>query len=228
MLHQIPFHALFDGQQYLLETYHLSYAPSATIFALCQQRVPRQTGQALIMGVADLSIPFVTEEVRRVSSFFTTPRTYLEDTATTTVFRNQAARSDIVHLACHGLFRNGNPMFSALKLYEAWLTATEVLALDLQGALVTLSACESGRNQVLAGDEIIGLTRAFLGAGTATLVVSQWLVEDQSTAQLMTTFYDQLTKGHARSAALRNAQLALKEHYPHPYYWAPFILIGQR
>jgi CHAT domain-containing protein len=103
-----------------------------------------------------------------------------------------------------------------------------VIRLDLAGALVTLSACESGRNEVYAGDELIGLTRAFLGAGATTLVAGLWLVQDETTAELMENWYKLLSEGVGRATALRNAQLALKDKYPHPYYWAPFVLIGQR
>jgi CHAT domain-containing protein len=119
-------------------------------------------------------------------------------------------------------------MFSALKLHDGWLTAADVIGLDLGGALVTLSACESARNQVLAGDELVGLVRGFLGAGAATLVATLWLVQDDTTSWLMEKWYAQLRTGVERAAALRNAQLALKEKLPHPYYWAPFVLIGQR
>ena len=133
-----------------------------------------------------------------------------------------------MHLACHGMFRSDNPMFSSLKLHDGWLTAADVLHLDLAGALVTLSACESARNEVFAGDELIGLTRAFLGAGAATLVASLWLVQDETTLEMMETWYEHLSTGVGRAAALRKAQLALKDKYPHPYFWAPFVLIGQR
>ncbi len=119
-------------------------------------------------------------------------------------------------------------MFSSPKLCDGWLTAADALDLDLEGALVTLSACESGRNEVFAGDELIGLTRGFLGAGAATLVASLWLVQDETTAELMEKWYEHLRNGVGRATALRNAQLALKDRCPHPYYWAPFVLIGQR
>jgi CHAT domain-containing protein len=102
------------------------------------------------------------------------------------------------------------------------------MRLDLAGALVTLSACESGRNEVFAGDELMGLTRAFLGAGATTLVASLWLVQDETTAELMENWYEHLSEGSGRATALRNAQLTLKDKYSHPYYWAPFVLIGQR
>ena len=148
--------------------------------------------------------------------------------ATIDAIGEKAPGCGIVHLACHGMFRGDNPMFSSLKLHDGWLTAADVLGLDLGGALVTLSACESARNRVLAGDELIGLARGFLGAGAATLVASLWLVQDETTSLTMELWYARMRDGAGRTTALREAQLALKERRPHPYYWAPFVLIGQR
>jgi CHAT domain-containing protein len=142
--------------------------------------------------------------------------------------RSAASGCGVLHLACHGLFRADNPMFSSLKLHDGWLTAADAMRLDLKGTLVTLSACESGRNEVFAGDELIGLTRAFLGAGAATLAVSLWLVQDETTASLMARYYERLRDGAGPAEALRAAQLAIKDEHPHPYYWAPFVLIGRR
>jgi CHAT domain-containing protein len=103
------------------------------------------------------------------------------------------------------------------------------MQLNLSDALVTLSACESGRSHVAGGDEVIGLPRAFLGAGAATVVVSLWLAQDETTARLMSHWYAHLRDQGVRPAtALREAQLALKAEYPHPYYWAPFITVGRR
>ncbi|MCB0009048.1 MAG: CHAT domain-containing protein, partial [Anaerolineales bacterium] len=227
VLHQVPFHALFDGQRYLLESYEISYAPSATTYALCAAKGSRPAGHALVLGVADSRIPFVVEEVAAVSTALANSRTFLNESATYSALQGVAPGCRLLHLACHGLFRGDNPMFSALQLHDHWVTANELMALDLDGALVTLSACESGRSNILAGDEIIGLTRAFLGAGAATLVASLWLVEDESTARLMSDWYRRMPDA-SRAAALRQAQLALKETHSHPYYWAPFVLVGQR
>jgi CHAT domain-containing protein len=119
-------------------------------------------------------------------------------------------------------------MFSALKLHNGWLTATDVAHLNLTDALVTLSACESGRSQVLGGGESIGLVYAFLSAGSATLLVSQWLVQDEVTANLMEHCYTQMATATDLAEALRTAQCAILAAHPHPYYWAPFVLIGQR
>jgi CHAT domain-containing protein len=148
--------------------------------------------------------------------------------ATTDALQSASFGCSVLHLACHGLFRADNPMFSSLKLHDAWLTAADVMQLDLAGTLVTLSACESGRNEVFAGDELIGLTRAFLGVGVSSLVVSLWLVQDETTASLMEKYYERLSDGAGPAEALRAAQLAIKDEHPHPYYWAPFVLVGQR
>lgn len=227
-LHQIPFHALFDGERYLLERFEISYAPSATVFALGHQRAPQRSGSALVFGVSDPLIPAVAAEAGAVAQFLDQAEVYTDAQATLSVLQAKTISCNILHLACHGLFRADNPMFSALKLGDGWLTAADVMQFDLSDALVTLSACESGRSQVFAGDEIMGLTRAFLGAGAATLVVSLWLVQDDTTTALMAAWYEQLGYGLGRAAALRAAQLALKARHPHPYYWAPFVLIGQR
>ncbi|MCG8351547.1 MAG: CHAT domain-containing protein [Chloroflexales bacterium] len=226
-LHRVPFHALFDGQNYLIERFEVMYTPSVTLLALCRQRSPRHTGRALVLGVPDPSIPAVAEEVHTVAQQLDGAVVYLDEQATLAALRAEAPHCDIIHLACHGLFRSDNPSFSALKLHDGWLTAADALSLDLSGALVMLSACESGRSQVLGGDEIVGLTRALLGAGATTLMVSLWLAQDDTTAALAVHIYTQLRRGAKPAAALRAAQLAIKAHAPHPYYWAPFILVGK-
>jgi CHAT domain-containing protein len=232
ILHNVPFHALFHGENYLLDRCEVSYAPSATVLALCQQSVLHDPTCALITGVADARIPAALAEVQSVAQGLAEAgiqaETLTDESATLVAIKAQAPGYDILHIACHGLFRADNPMFSALNLYDGWLTAADVMQLNLKDSLVTLSACESGRGTVLQGDEVIGLPRAFLGAGAASVIVSLWLVHDETTVTLMTHLYDQLSEGMGRAAALRAAQRALREKYSHPYYWAPFILIGQR
>ena len=228
LLHQIPFHALCDGERYLLERFEISYAPSARVYTLCQQQAPQASGKALVMSVPDPLIPAVTEEARAVARHLPGAEVLSDREATTDALQSVAPGCSALHLACHGLFRADNPMFSSLKLHDGWLTAADVMQLDLAGARVTLSACESGRNEVFAGDELIGLTRAFLGVGASTLVVSLWLVQDEATASLMEKYYARLRDGARPAEALRTAQLAIKDELPHPYYWAPFVLVGQR
>ncbi|MDQ4076498.1 MAG: CHAT domain-containing protein [Chloroflexota bacterium] len=232
VLHQVPFHALYDGREYLIDRWEISYAPSATVFALCQQRRRYDMSRGLVVGVPDELIPAVATETRLVSQQLGESGVHTQqlvgERATPVALRSATTRCDLLHFACHGLFRADNPMFSALKLHNRWLTAADVMQLKLDDALVTLSACESGRSHVIMGDEVIGLPRAFLGAGAATLVVSLWLVQDETTARLMADLYDRLCHQIPPATALRAAQRALKEQSPHPYYWAPFLLIGKR
>jgi CHAT domain-containing protein len=228
LLYRVPFQALSDGEQTLLERYVIAYAPSATALFLLQQRPAAGGGSALVVGVADPGIPAVQQEVQRVAAHLAAPSIQTDDAATVSALLAQLPAAGLLHLACHGIFRADNPMFSALKLTDGWLTAATVAQLRLRCALVVLSACESGRGQSSGGDELLGLARSFLGAGAATLIVSQWMVQDATTAELMDHFYGALAAGHGAAPALRLAQLAVKAHSPHPYYWAPFLLLGER
>jgi CHAT domain-containing protein len=227
LLHRVPFHALYDGAHYLLEAFEIAYAPSAMVLTLCRRRVPNRRRRTLALGVAAPSIPAVAREIAAVAEQVPGVVAHLDEQATLARLRAEAAGNDIIHLACHGLFRDDNPAFSGLKLFDGWLTAGDALDLDLDGALVTLSACESGRGQAQSGDEIVGLTRAFLGAGAATLVASLWLAHDETTADLMAAFYKELRQGSDPAAALRAAQLGLRARQPHPYFWAPFVVVGR-
>ncbi len=232
LLHQVPFHALFDGEAYLIDRSEIVYAPSAAVDALCTQRERRPPRRGVAAGLADALIPAVDAEARAVAGQLRRSGVetdlLLGEAATRQQIRAAADGRDVIHLACHGLFRADNPMFSALKLADGWLTAADVMQFQLRDALVVLSACESGRNRVLQGDEVIGFPRALLGTGTSSVLVSLWLVQDESTAALMGHWYEQMGAGFGRGAALRHAQQALREMHPHPYYWAPFVLIGQR
>jgi CHAT domain-containing protein len=132
-----------------------------------------------------------------------------------------------LHIAAHGVFRADNPMFSSIKLGDSWLNLFDIFNLQLGNELTVLSACETGMSAVWEGDELLGLARGFLYAGTPSLVVSLWTVNDRSTAQLMRHFYEGLQNGLSKSRALQEAMLQVKTFFPHPYYWAPFILMGK-
>jgi CHAT domain-containing protein len=118
-------------------------------------------------------------------------------------------------------------MFSSLKLGDSWLNLFDIFNLQLGAELTVLSACETGMSAVWEGDELLGLARGFLYAGTPSLVVSLWTVNDRSTAELMRHFYTELQRGASKARALQKAVIAVKAEYPHPYYWAPFMLMGK-
>lgn len=107
---------------------------------------------------------------------------------------------------------------------DGWLTAAEIAALDLNADLVVLSACDTGRGRI-TGDGVVGLPRAFLAAGAENVVVSLWQVPDAATAELMVSFYQQLTQGQDQANALRTAMLTTQATYPDPRNWSAFVLV---
>ncbi len=138
-----------------------------------------------------------------------------------------ATNVDVLHLACHAQFRSDNPLFSSLRLGDGWFTARDAYGLKLNCGLVTLSACETGMNAVAPGDELMGLARGFLSAGSPTVVMSLWTIDDQATTELMVAFYEELARTKSPAAALRSAQMKLLKQRPHPFFWSPFVLVGR-
>ncbi|MDQ3411324.1 MAG: CHAT domain-containing protein, partial [Chloroflexota bacterium] len=116
---------------------------------------------------------------------------------------------------------------SGLKLADGWLTAREVYNLRIGAGLVTLSGCDTGRSVIGSGDELIGLMRGFFAAGASSVVMSLWTVNDDSTADLMTAFYNEWRDGASAVSALRTAQLRGLDARRHPAFWAPFLLGGK-
>lgn len=226
-LNYVPFHALNDGEQYLLQSYEIGYAPSAAIWLKLAKKKTKPARNALLMAFADEKIPLVESEIHEINSIFPTAANFVGRAATVKAFFENAAKKDIIHLACHGQFRPDNPMFSSLHLAEGWLTVRDIVAKRLDTSLVTLSACETGRNKIFAGNEILGLARGFLSAGTAAIIVSLWNVNDDATSRLMSSLYSHLMSGETPGSSLRRAQLELIADGSHPYYWSPFIKIGK-
>jgi CHAT domain-containing protein len=226
-LHYLPFQALYDGGSYLIERREVSLAPSAVVLQQCLDQPTRDFRTALLLGVADEQIPRVDEELRALDHVFARVKRFSGDAATTDVLRRESGGVDVLHLACHAQFRSDNPLFSALKLSDGWFTARDAYALRLNCGLVTLSACETGMNAVAPGDELLGLTRGFLSAGSASVMMSLWTIDDEATAELMTAFYDVLVRVKSPAAALRHAQVKLLQQRPHPFFWSPFVLVGR-
>jgi CHAT domain-containing protein len=234
LLHYLPFHALYDGKQFVIEQHAVSYAPSATLFAVCRARTgrPRPRGRALVMAhSAGGQLPYALTEADAVAEVLGVDA-HREQDATRASLRSGGRGRSIIHLAAHGRFRADAPLFSAIELADGPLTAVDVFNLELNAGLITLSACETGRAVIGGGDELVGLTRAFLYAGATRLLVSQWRVDDASTASLMTSFYRELQRGANCAEALRSAQISqmmTTQHeigHAHPFYWAAFQFIG--
>jgi len=228
MLHYVPFHALFDGERSLIDTFDIAYAASASVLRICRSRKPAEKpGRDLILAVADELTPQINDEVEALRQLLPNADVFVGPEATRETLRKYAPTAGKIHIAAHGVFRADNPDFSALRLGDNWLNLLDIFNLKLGADITTLSACETGMSEVWGGDELLGLARGFLYAGTPSLVVSLWMVNDRSTAQLMRRFYEGLRDGLDKAHALREAILEVKAEFPHPYYWAPFILLGK-
>ena len=227
VLHYVPFHALYDGAQHLIEKHTVSYSPSASIYALSQSRRVNSSGPSLLFGVPDAQAPAILQEVQTLSGILEQAELFVGPEATAGVLRSRGPASRRIHIATHGRFRQDNPMFSAIRLGDTFLSLFDLYQLRLPVELITLSGCSTGLNVVAAGDELLGLARGLLHAGAQSLVLSLWDVHDQSTAEFMTAFYQGLGQGMAKAKALQVAMLDLKSRYPHCYQWAPFILMGK-
>ncbi|MBL8877781.1 MAG: CHAT domain-containing protein [Phycisphaerales bacterium] len=229
-LHSLPLHAMIYDHRYLLESFDIGYAPSAAVWLQLAAR-PGQTSRAatrgLVVGVADENAPQIANEIRAVAAATGFATTLSAEQATVQAVSMALAQADIAHVACHGAFAPGDPFGSGLKLHDRWMNLHDVLDLRLHARLITLSGCHTGLSSVAVGDELFGLLRGFLAAGARSLLATLWAVHDETTTRLMTTFYQQAAYNNWNAArALRAAQRAVMEHHPHPYFWAPFFLLG--
>ena len=226
-LHFLPFHALRNGDEYLCDTHTISYAPSATVFALCQEKAGGDIPNSLVMGIADERAPHILNEVQSVATLLPHPELFLGAEATSEILRQRGSASGLLHIATHGTYRQDNPMFSGIRLGDGYLNLYDLYQIRLPAKLVTLSGCATGMNFVSAGDELLGLQRGLFCAGASSLLLSLWDVHDESTSALMQSFYKNFIRTGNMATALQSAMQQLRQQNPHPYFWAPFVLIGK-
>jgi CHAT domain-containing protein len=224
-LHGVPFAALNNGRHALIDDHELCHAPNATVALTGLGRDPVAPQRALLVG-GGAGLPAVDAEIDALAQLFPRARRLQGADASVAELRRQAGRAELLHLACHAEFRADSPLFSALHLADGVLSAAQIEALPLSAALVVLSACDTALGDTGAGDEGVGLVRAFLIAGAQRVLGSQWQVDDAGTAAFMQGFHRIWRGGGSAAAALRRAQLDRREQAPHPYHWAAFSLHG--
>jgi CHAT domain-containing protein len=227
LLHHVPFHALFDGESYLIDKCSAWYTPSASVYARCCEKSVNSAGGSLILGIADAQAPLIQDEVNALAGILPGAQLFTGESASEAILKLHGPSSRIVHIATHGYFRQDNSMFSSIRLGDSHLSMYDLYHLKLPAELVVLSGCATGRNAVTPGDELMGLIRGLLQAGAQSLVLSLWDVHDASTRDFMVAFYRRLVQGRAKPEALREAMAEVRQAHPHPYYWAPFSLIGK-
>ena len=237
VLHYLPFAALTDGERYLVDDYVITYLPSASALPFIQGNTGHTPEPLLVLGNPATSDPdlrplkYAEQEAETLADLYST-QPLLGEAATESALREQAPQAGLLHLAAHGGYNPYNPLYSAIALApdgenDGLLEVHEVYGLDLNNAdLVVLSACETQLGELSAGDELVGLTRAFFFAGTPSVVATLWSVDDRPTGLLMEHFYTHLRDGMGKAEALRQAQLDVREEYPNPYYWSAFVLSG--
>lgn len=242
VLHYIPFAALRNPAtgRYLLEDYTLLYAPSASALSFLRGKETPVEGRALVLGdpttsASDLTpLPAAQREATAVARALGTSPLLGPEAAESRLF-GLAGQVDLLHIAAHGIFDPASPLFSRIALApgqgrDGNLEVHEILSeLDLTGVnLVVLAACSTAAGKRSEGDEIAGLTRAFLYAGSPGVISSLWDIDDEASALLMEELYRRLLAGASAAEALRQAQLTLLREPRHsdPYYWAAFSLAG--
>ena len=240
-LHLLPFQALGEKNpkgefRFLLEDKSLFYLNSQSILKFAQKRAKEigDKGNLIAFGNPDSSLRYAEEEIELIKEIYSKAKAYVRRDATEDKVKTGLAGFNILHLATHGKIK-GNIKESFILLApssdgkeDGRLFIREIWGLQLVGyQLVTLSACETAKGKEASGDIMVSLETAFLRAGTPTIVASLWEVDDQATGILMKTFYHNLMR-QGKAEALRRAQVAMLKdpRYVYPYYWAPFILVG--
>jgi CHAT domain-containing protein/Tfp pilus assembly protein PilF len=236
-LHFLPFQALIDRKgRYLVQNYNLIYAPSASVYMICNNMPVKPGSRFLGMALSDLVIdnkeglPGTENELRNILPLFPDNISAIGSEGTETFVRRYAGDYNFIHFATHGSYNYRQPLYSYLLFppsedNDGRLNVYEVFEMNINAKLVTLSACETGLGNLSQGDELTGLSRAFLFAGSSSVLVSLWAVADYPTSLLMTSFYRYL-KDHSVQEALTLAQRDVIKLFPQPQYWSPFILIG--
>jgi CHAT domain-containing protein len=235
-LHYLPFNALRSGNEFVIDRYSLRQLPSASVLQFLKGRQAASSPGMLALGNPDLGNPkydlkCAQDEVASIAKGFPQAKVLVRREATKTAFKTLGPKFAYLHFATHGQFDPDKPLHSGLMLAkdtqsDGFLSLGELYSLRLHADLVTLSACETGLGKISNGDDVVGLTRGFLYAGSNAIVASLWEVDDQATSYLMEAFYVNLKQGNKREA-LRQAQLATKKKYEHPFYWAAFQLTGK-
>jgi CHAT domain-containing protein len=226
-LHFLPFHALRNGEEYLCDTHTISYAPSATVFGLCQQKQLSDRRNSLVLGIPDERAPLILSEVQSVAALLPQTELFVGTAATAKVLRERGPETGMVHVATHGIYRQDNPMFSGIKMGDGYLNLYDLYQMRIGARLVTLSGCATGMNFVADGDELLGLQRGLFCAGASSLLLSLWDVHDRSTAELMQEFYKGYIGSGNMAGSLQLAMRKVREQNAHPYFWAPFVMIGK-
>jgi CHAT domain-containing protein len=243
VLHRLPFNALINEQQeFFGDKYRLFTLPGASVLRFVQEQTQQFAARAGVSQYnycaafgyspdGELHLEGPEQEVERLVELFPTLALKGEE-ATETALKSSAADADILHISAHGVLNVDLPIFSHVLLApdgsnDGLLEIHEVYELELSRTeLVVMSACKTQRGRQSRGDDIISLNRAFIYAGSPSVIASLWSVDDLTTRDFMDRFYTALAQGRSKAEALQEAREQIRRGKPHPYYWAAFVLTG--
>jgi CHAT domain-containing protein len=162
---------------------------------------------------------------------------YLADEATEEAYKREAGKYDIIHLAMHTLINDRDPAYSKMIFSDSgdgtddgMLNTYEVYSVPVNAMMVVLSSCNTGVGKLVSGEGILSLARGFLYAGSRSVVMSMWAVEDNSASQVVGSFYKNMRSGQTKSTALRSARLKFlrtaSQGGSHPYFWSSMVIFG--
>jgi CHAT domain-containing protein/Tfp pilus assembly protein PilF len=234
-LNYLPFAALTDGRRYFGEEQTLFYLPSASVLRFINRnKRPLGAGVLTIAQSRAEGLPllhYADEEAEAVARLYNT-QALTTGAASKSEFLRRAGEYSIIHIAAHAELNTVSPLFYSIRLGDSVddtgrLSVREINNLNLaKASLVVLSACQTDLGAHSQGDDIVALNRAFIYAGTPTVIATLWRVDDESTSDLVKSFYTHLKGGMGKAEALRAAQSDTRRKHPHPYYWAAFVLTG--
>jgi len=231
VLHYLPFAALRSPEgRWLVEDFALGTLPSASVLRYLVGKGAGAPARALVVGNPDLgpalALPWAEREARLIGQREQDATVLIRADATEAQVKKLVETVGLVHFATHAELSESDPLSSAVLLVpgageDGRLEVREVFGLDLHARLVVLSACETGLGKLSRGDELVGLQRAFLYAGTPAVVTTLWKVDDRASFELVRAFYDRLAAA-GPVEALRQAQIETLRAFPHPFAWAAF------
>ncbi len=247
---------LYRKLKYLMNNYNISYSYSATFLQEVLTRQYRNSHSLVafapvykkalhldsIMSLRQsvnrvfYDLPYARQEAQYISGL-SGGSVYLNDEARESVFKKTAGEYDIIHLAMHTFLNDVNPMNSAMIFMQdadpsedGLLHTYEVYGIQLKALMVVLSSCNTGTGKLSRGEGILSLARGFLYSGSQSVVMSMWDIDDKSGTDIMKSFYDNLSKGMSKSAALRKARSQYLKNASqlksHPYFWSSLVVYG--
>ncbi len=237
-LRYIPFEALYNGKadQYLIQKYPVSYLTRLSTRSLQAKGTQTSTSAKKVLAFGNpvtkppLALPGAEVEVKSITHIFPGSETFINSQATLSTFKIQSPRFSLLHLATHGCFQKGGcPSLgleeNVLLFADQKFNIRDAALLGLQNVdLIVLSACQTALETNSNSEEIAGLAYLFERAGARAVIASLWSTEDKTTQAIMVQFYQNLKKGMSKDEALRQAKLSQIDS--HPFFWSPFVLIG--